>query len=703
MKKTFWFLTIIFSGALTNIILAQSEGDDRIELPWYDPDVLYNFPENTTTVNSFGNGSSLNQTATITATDLTDIHVFPDGDPQTEPHMSINKNHPNIIMISANCVDHTLSLGCQSTQSIYINNNYNLSAASWQHFKEFPNASTACVVPYLGLGGDPSTAFDADGYAYVTTMIDKSSYNFILNKSTDLGVSWGNSYTDGNASTYPQRFFDKEMIAIDNYPNSPVGKKNNIYCAWTQEIGFTNPRVHAIKFNRSINNGNSFLPPIELFPITGSGSALGTNIQTGINGEVYVCWTTYPDDMDDISIDLNRKISFTSSSDGGQSFIPFSHISINGNIGFTGIQNTSAQVAEFGNTRITDMPSMAVDRSCSPYRGRIYIAYNFNTGPSPIVSRIAVIYSDDQGGTWNFCNTTGIVDVNHLQNWMPWIAVDQASGIVCVAYLTIEDAAFHTKVYMAYSDDGGATFSNIQVSDAGISPTRQPAGINGYCGDYIAVDAYGGNAYVAWNDNRNGAWNIYCSTVQFACASTVSSDVDLNPTVPLDFTNTQGSFNYLASNSITVTLNNDPFSIPGGATVTFQAGNFIHFNPGFSTLAGSTTHAFILPPPICTTPYRMAELPGASTPGLNGSDQMELYPVPFQSGFSVNYFAVTDENINIDMFDAYGKKVFNLVRGKAALDGKYSVQVNPSLLAPGVYYIVLSSKIKNIVKRTVKL
>lgn len=59
---------------------------------------------------------------------------------------------------------------------------------------------------------------------------------------------------------------------------------NNLYCAWTNLI--VNTRV---AFNRSTNGGTTFSTPIWL----SVGAGQGTNVQTGVNGEVYVCWSDY--------------------------------------------------------------------------------------------------------------------------------------------------------------------------------------------------------------------------------------------------------------------------------------------------------------------------------------------------------------------------------------------------------------------------
>ncbi len=69
---------------------------------------------------------------------------------------------------------------------------------------------------------------------------------------------------------------------------------------------------------------------------------------------------------------------------------------------------------------------------------------------------------------------------------------------------------------MAYSK-GGTVWNNMKVSD--VSHITAPINNNifrpGYAGDYIGIAAYGGKAYPAWMDDRNGTWQVYVSPVYF--------------------------------------------------------------------------------------------------------------------------------------------------------------------------------------------
>ncbi len=132
-------------------------------------------------------------------------------------------------------------------------------------------------------------------------------------------------------------------------------------------------------------------------------------------------------------------------------------------------------------------------------------------------------YSDDQGATWSQPKTVSIYGAT--QSFFPWIAVDDSTGIVCIVYYAFDTSVqYGTDTYLAYSSDGGATFNNIKVSDVSHITSPISPFINGYAGDYIGVATYGGKAYPAWMDDRNGTWQVYVSPVCFTQLPTITGD-----------------------------------------------------------------------------------------------------------------------------------------------------------------------------------
>jgi len=407
-----------------------------------------------------------------------DMHVLPSSNPQSEVHISVDKTAPKNVLASAN------TYTTNYNQGYYYTTN---SGTSWAGADQLSGSTV--------LYGDPSTAYDANGNVFIASMIAnltaQDADGYFIQKSTNNGSTWSALLRASDTRLN----FDKEMIAADDYSTSPY--KNNIYGAWTD---FTAGSL-SVRFNRSTNGGTSFSTPITLKNSNGLGQ--GTNVQTGPNGEVYVCWTDYT------NYHLpGQGIGFTKSTNGGVSFsaatVPISYV---------GIRMLAGPDPAFNYTRVNDFPSMAVDKSSGAHKGRIYIVFAAReNGTGKAV--VQITWSDNGGSTWTTPKTISLA--TGRQNWFPWIAVDDANGKIYVDYYSLDQAAgFSTNTYVAYSYDGGATFQNQLVSDVPhiTQPINNALFAFGYAGDYIGMTGYNKKVYAAWMDNRSGVWQIYVSRI----------------------------------------------------------------------------------------------------------------------------------------------------------------------------------------------
>jgi hypothetical protein len=438
--------------------------------------------------------------------DTKDIRVFPSANIQSEVHISINKKNPDNLIASTNTL-----LGIVDSQYLY-NQGYYYSLDGgkiWNGSDSLKNVDS-----FEFIAGDPATAFAANGTAIMTTIdfsFNTFSYGYLFQKSPDGGITWSHAKQGANYLTFG---FDKQMIAADNYARSPYA--NNFYNAWTDFSV-----VHGeVLFNRSTNLGATFSKPIILrTQVEGFGQ--GTNVQTGPNGEVYVCWA----DHDTVAFPFQADgLGFTSSMDGGATFTSSKKV-----FKYNGIR-TFGDDSTFNFTRVADFPSMAVDKSDGPNRGRIYVTYpvkQTNTGKAIIQVRS----SDNQGKSWYSPVTVSIP--KGRQNWFPWIVVDDSNGDVWVTYYSFDKPiGYATNTYVALSTDGGLTWHNQKVSDVShiTAPINNNYFASGYAGDYIGIAAYGGKAFPIWMDDRNGTWQLYCSSVsKFSYSSQ-----DLNITTAKD-------------------------------------------------------------------------------------------------------------------------------------------------------------------------
>ena len=300
-------------------------------------------------------------------------------------------------------------------------------------------------------------------------------------------------------------------MAIDNMPGSPF--LNYIYTAWTDFSSTYN-----VRFNRSTNGGVSYTPNIILRNNWGQG----TNVQTGPNGEVYVCWANYGTG----SVPANG-IGFTASNNGGASFIDLTPV-----FTYAGIRVNGTDPSSIIHALMIFRPWRLI-KAAGPFRGRVYIAYPAKQGGAG-KAVILIRYSDTQGSSWSAATEISISAGR--QNWFPCVIVDDATGTVSVAYLSLDQpTGFITNTYVAYSINGGTTWNNIKVSDVGHIVAAIPGFATGYCGDYIGNTAWANKNYISWNDNRTGQWQNYVSRLDFDLPVLFSSTTDFNIHGPLSY------------------------------------------------------------------------------------------------------------------------------------------------------------------------
>lgn len=275
--------------------------------------------------------------------------------------ISIDKTNPNNILASAN------TFTTNYNQGYYYTTN---GGTSWSGADQLSGSTV--------LYGDPSTAYDIAGNVFISSMIpagfDVDGY--YVQKSINKGLTWSALLRASDTRLN----FDKDMIAADNYSTSPY--KNYVYAAWTDFTG-----TSSVRFNRSTNGGSSFSTPITLKNSNGFGQ--GTNVQTGPNGEVYVCWADYTNNTFPA-----QGIGFVKSTNGGVNFT-----SSTVPIRYVGIRTYAFGDPAFNNTRVNDFPSMAVDKS-NAHKGRIYIVFaaQENSNSKAVVQ---ITWSDNGGTTWS--------------------------------------------------------------------------------------------------------------------------------------------------------------------------------------------------------------------------------------------------------------------------------------------------------------
>ena len=605
--------------------------------------------------------------------DNPDIRIFPStSHHQVEVSTVISRLYPNSILATAIRSNLVIIPLPNRNRTNFYTYSYD-GGITWLGNNNLPNNANN--------GPDPLAIIDADGRGYLGYLRflgdnpeDNPEPNIygISKASIVNNFSIWNNQVNGCSPQIRTYFNDKPWIVADNYRMSQY--KNNIYGAWTKRGG--NYEIFA---NRSTNGYTSYSADILLSDV---GKGQGTSIATGANGEVYICWAKSTD------VDWDAEsLGFAKSLNGGTTYTtstPFNYDGIR--VDVSGVNPI------FNNTQVTDFPAIAVDRSCNSTRGRIFVVYpEKENGNGKAIIRVR--YSDNQGSTWSAAQTVSIP--NGRQNWQPAIAVDETTGAVCIIYYSLDGASgWGTNTYMAYSTDGGTSYTNLKISDAShiteiVDQVNQPPlGPLIKSGHYSAVDAYGGYAIATWSDHRpNQKWQIYSSRVDFNLPIKFYNNLateDLLINGPLAYS--KPNIRYEGGRGVIINNNNTSYTLNSGADVVFTAPQSVEWKAGFEAKAGSSFYAYIAPTNTCNGAMRMANTAEEEKESIAN---IQVFPNPFTSHVSFQIDLQKASQLSINIYDIQGKIIDVSVQNTTINEGIYTKEFDFGHLSKGIYFYTL--------------
>ena len=146
------------------------------------------------------------------------------------------------------------------------------------------------------------------------------------------------------------------------------------------------------------------------------------------------------------------------------------------------------------------------DLTNGAYADSIYVAYTDNTVPDSGTpannhGRIQVAYSRDGGATWSITTPHETADANEVDRFHPWLTVGP-DGKVWVVFYDTRNNASRTSVdfYYAVSDDGAQTWSTPERLTIVSSPKPNDSF---EWGDYNGMDLVMDQLIGIYTDNRN--------------------------------------------------------------------------------------------------------------------------------------------------------------------------------------------------------
>ena len=334
-----------------------------------------------------------------------------------------------------------------------------------------------------GVNGQPQLMADRKGILYyihqsghfINGVPDiSSSDRIVIQKSKDEGLTWEEEdvvgFNDSTKISYMRAVYDsksKNITAIwtklESYPPVLVSDQSNIQVSW------------------SSGGGKNWEDPVtvnkEFGDCQDSGNTLRGDITLGSNGQLFAVWTH------------GNRIMLDRSYDKGKMWLR-NDLEVAREINWL----CSVPGIKEGYTQ----PSLAADRSQGRFKGMFFMTWSDQRNGEGD-SDIWMVRSGSGGDTWTSAQRLND-DEAGKQQYDPAITVDQATGILYVAYFDRRNSEDnHTDIYLAYSVDGGARFKNVRITRDSFLPVK---GVS--ANKNVSVSAYNGTICTVWTSVEEG-------------------------------------------------------------------------------------------------------------------------------------------------------------------------------------------------------
>jgi len=303
---------------------------------------------------------------------------------------------------------------------------------------------------------NPCAVIDDLGNLYVAWEDNRNGdWDIYFSKSADLGGTWSTNIRVDDGGTYGQ-----------HHPRMTLDDSDTLFVVWDDERGSSVQTQTNIYFIKSSDRGQNFDVPSIQVDDAGPGvlNQKFPDVAVDQEGNIYVAWE------DDRVGDMD--IYSSVSTDGGLSF------------------ETNVLVSDDAQDFMQSAPRMVAIGS------KPYVVWSDGRNAN---NDIYYSYSNDYGLTY-----AANARIDHAAGSVDAMNPDVAVGSDNTMYVFWTDNRNSSQdIFMSWSHDLTTFFPDQQASDPGLLTVQSfPS---------VAIDKYG-KLYCAYQDNRNGDYDIYVAT-----------------------------------------------------------------------------------------------------------------------------------------------------------------------------------------------
>lgn len=354
--------------------------------------------------------------------------------------------------------------------------------------------------------GDPAPMIDHTGRFIISYITSSGAMGAAY--SVNQGSTWSGTVTFPGSTTSS----DKNLSAVDGIPTSAY--YGRLYTVYTEFAGVYTNRIVS---TYSTNGGVSWSTVIPVSPPPSAGHHhQGCDLTVDVFGWVRVVWANCISNGQNSTED---SLGWAESGTGGTSWSDQSNHKVNVN----GIRSSDFLTPSNVTIRMNGFPRIDGDKTCNPSDGDEYIVMaEKNFAPALDNGDIVLIKTTDGGST--FTRTRVNQNASGSYEYCPAVHVD-ATGAVNVCYYSTRGIPTNdsARIYLSRSTDGGATFTDVLISDHKFKPVPIPGLAAGYQGDYIGITSGGpGKILPYWceqNTSTGGRYQAYSSLVDISVSA----------------------------------------------------------------------------------------------------------------------------------------------------------------------------------------